>query len=130
MTLTASARPLTTTYCHCSDCRRLSGAPVAAFAACRPHQVHFAPTRGPRKSFTKGVYRWFCHECGTQLAATYDYLPDQVYVPLGIIDQADTLPPQSHAHGDSALPWLHIEDDLPRDASSGRDRLQNKAPKG
>lgn len=129
-TFHASARPQTTSYCHCSDCRRLSGAPVAAFAAFAPHQVHFTPSKGPRKSVTKGVDRWFCLGCGTQLAATYDYLPDQVYVPLGIIDQADTLPPEGHAHADSALPWLHIQDDAPRDAASARDRLQNKARKG
>ncbi len=123
--LTATARPQTVTYCHCTDCRRLSGAPVAAFAAFAQHQVTFAPSRGPRKSFTKGVNRWFCLDCGTQLCATYDYLPDQLYVPLGLLDQADTLAPQGHSHADSALPWLHIADDLPRDAGSGRDRLTN-----
>ena len=57
--------------------------------------------------------------------ATYDYLPDQTYVPLGVLDQADTLAPQLHCHADSALPWLHIDDDLPRSAASGRDTLRD-----
>lgn len=127
--MTATARPQTVTYCHCSDCRRLSGAPVAAFAAFAPDDVTFTPTKGPRQSVTKGVDRWFCRECGTSLAATYDYLPDQVYIPLGIIDQVDTLAPQSHAQTASALAWLHISDDLPRDGASARDRLQDAAPK-
>lgn len=118
------------TYCHCSDCRRLTGAPVAAFAAFAPHEVDFFPSKGPRKSFTKGVDRWFCLDCGTQLAATYDYLPDQVYVPLGLLDQANELAPEGHGHTDSALPWLHIQDDLPRDTASSRDRLQGTPPKG
>ena len=121
--LSATARPLTVTYCHCSDCRRLTGAPVAAFAAFAPHQVTFSPSRGPRKSFTKGVDRWACPDCGTQLCATYDYLPDQLYIPLGLLDQAPDLAPMGHSHTDSALPWLHISDDLPRDAASGRARL-------
>ena len=90
----------------------------------------FAPSKGPRKSFVKGVDRWFCADCGTQLAATYDYLPGQLYVPLGILDQADELVPEGHGHTDSALPWLHIKDDLPRDGASARDRLQGAGPKG
>ncbi|OAN85082.1 aldehyde-activating protein [Jannaschia sp. EhC01] len=128
--VTATARPQAVSYCHCSDCRRLSGAPVAAFAAFAPGDLRFAPSKGPRRSFTKGVDRWFCPDCGTQLAATYDYLPDQVYVPLGLLDQANTLAPDSHGHTDSALPWLHIEDDLPRDAASSRARLQEPDPSG
>ncbi|ABD53781.1 GFA family protein [Jannaschia sp. CCS1] len=127
--LTASALPQTVTYCHCSDCRRLSGAPVAAFAAFARDQVNLADF-GPAKSVTPGVNRWFCTECGTQLAATYDYLPDQVYVPIGLLDQAADLPAEGHGHTDSALPWLHIEDDLPRDATSARDRLQETSCKG
>ena len=125
--MTAAARPQAVTYCHCSDCRRLSGAPVAAFAAFAPHEVAFTPSKGPRRSVTPGVNRWFCQDCGTQLAATYDYLPDQVYLPLGLLDQADTLQPEGHGHTDSALPWLHIDDDLPRDGASARDRLQDGA---
>nr|WP_255599295.1 GFA family protein [Hasllibacter sp. MH4015] len=122
--VSATARPRTVTYCHCTDCRRLSGAPVAAFASFAPHQVTFTPSRGPRKSFAKGVSRWFCPDCGTALCATYDYLPDQLYVPIGLLDQAAELAPASHSHADSALPWLHIADDLPRDSASGRDRLK------
>lgn len=87
--------------------------------------MDFSPSKGPRHSVTPGVNRWFCQSCGTQLAATYDYLPDQVYLPLGLLDQADTLVPEGHGHTDSALPWLHIDDDLPRDAASARDRLRD-----
>ncbi|MBY4894931.1 GFA family protein [Rhodobacteraceae bacterium N5(2021)] len=126
----ATARPQTVSYCHCSDCRRLSGAPVAAFAAFASADLRFTPSKGPRRSFSKGVDRWFCPDCGTQLAATYDYLLDQVYVPLGLLDQANTLAPESHGHTDSALPWLHIEDDLPRDGASSRVRLQEPDPSG
>ena len=125
--LTATARPQTVTYCHCSDCRRLTGAAVPAFAAFAEEQLTFTPSKGPRSSATEGVSRWFCRDCGTPLAATFDYLPGQVYVPLGILDQIATLAPESHCHSDSAPAWLHIADDLPRDSASGRDRLQDRA---
>lgn len=115
--------PLTVAYCHCSDCRRWTGAPVGAFAAFRATDLSSTPNQGPGVSHTAGVTRWNCPSCGSPLMATFDYLPDQVYVPLGLIDQADRLPPRIHCHADSAYPWLHIEDTLERASASGRNTL-------
>lgn len=117
--------PQTVTYCHCNDCRRVTASPLPAFAAFASGSVALTPAHPPAKPVNPGVTRWFCPDCGSQLMATYDYLPDQTYVPLGVLDQADTLAPQLHCHADSALPWLHIEDDLPRSAASGRDTLRD-----
>lgn len=123
MTLQADVPPQVVTYCHCNDCRRLSGAPVAAFAAFPAEALLFSPDRGRHHCSTPGVERWACPSCGAQLSATYDYLPDQVYVPVGILDQASEFAPSHHSHVDCALPWLHLTDDLPRSAASGRDLL-------
>ena len=109
---------LSAAYCHCADCRRITGAPVAAFGAYQT--VRIEPSVLP-KSFVRGVTRWACQSCGSALAATFDYLPGQTYVPLGILDAPPA--PQMHCHTDSAVPWLHIDDDLPRHSGSGRDGL-------
>ncbi|GFE48791.1 aldehyde-activating protein [Roseobacter cerasinus] len=123
--LMADAQPDMVSYCHCSDCRRVSGAPVSAFAAFREAVLRFEPTPGPPVSHAPGVTRWFCRDCGSPLAATYDYLPGQIYVPLGLIDQSAELPPSLHSHATSRLPWLHLADQLPRAEHSARDTLQN-----
>ena len=81
------------------------------------------PGWGEPVSPNSGVKRWFCRACGSPLGAVFDYLPDQLYVPIGILDQATDLPPALHSHADSALPWLHFTDDLPREAASARDTL-------
>lgn len=57
------------------------------------------------------------------MTAAFDYLPGQVYVPLGILNDAATLPPALHAHADGALPWLDIRDDLPRSEGTARATL-------
>jgi len=117
VSIKASA-PQTVAYCHCEDCRRWTGAPLPAFAAVTGDIV-MTPEPAAR-SFAKGVTRWSCPDCGSPLAAQFDYLPGQTYLPLGILDQADELPPQIHAHSEAQLAWLHIKDDLPRTVGSAR----------
>ena len=119
--LTLDKPPTTVAYCHCSDCRRWTGAPVAAFAAVnRVDVIDQLP-----QAFRPGadVERWTCPTCHAPLGAAFGYLPDQIYIPLGIMDQADALPPAMHSHASSALSWLHIDDDLPRADASARDQL-------
>ncbi len=121
--ISAKYAPDVVTYCHCSDCRRITGAPVAAFAAFDADDVTILPGDIQPKSFVKGVARWACPECGSPLAATFDYLPDMIYVPVGIIDQVAEFPPQLHSHHQSCLSWLHINDDLPREDTTARAAL-------
>ncbi|MHA1189896.1 MAG: GFA family protein [Alphaproteobacteria bacterium] len=65
----------------------------------------------------------FCASCGSPLASRFDYLPGQVYVPVGLLDQADELRPQVHSYGSQRLSWLHIDDSIERFPQSSRSRL-------
>mmetsp|Transcript_27398 Transcript_27398/g.50372 ORF Transcript_27398/g.50372 Transcript_27398/m.50372 type:complete len:122 (-) Transcript_27398:589-954(-) len=116
--------PITAAYCHCADCRRWTGAPVTAFAAFDSSAVQGL---GEPVRFGAGVSRWACAACSSPLAATFDYLPGQTYVPVGILDQVDLIRPELHSHADSRVAWLHIADDLPRYAASARTQLADEA---
>lgn len=118
----AAGLPLTVAYCHCTDCRRWTGAPVGAFAAFAEGALRLSPVPEAR-SAVPGVRRWNCPACGSPLAARFEYLPGQVYVPLGILDDAASVAPVLHAHAGSQLPWLRIDDTLPRHLTSARDAL-------
>ncbi len=122
-TIRATQSPKAIAYCHCIDCRRATGAPVAAFAAFDEAAVTFAPDEGRKIAIISGATRSFCADCGSSLAGWYDYLPGQVYVALGVLDQADDLPPQLHAHEAQRLTWLHIDDGLERLRATSRARL-------
>ncbi|KPA21718.1 Glutathione-dependent formaldehyde-activating enzyme [Shimia sp. SK013] len=117
--------PATVAYCHCSDCRRWTGAPLPAFAAFGADHLSAKPDQGTGISHTQGVTRWNCNACGSPLMARFEYLPDQVYVPLGLIDQAADLAPALHCHADAAYPWLHLQDDAPRVFGSARNTLND-----
>ncbi len=115
--------PRTVTYCHCSDCRRVTGAPVAAFAAFDEADVLFRPDSGKRVEINPGVIRTFCANCGTPLTGRYDYLPGAVYIPVGVLDQASEYAPNLHSHESNRLSWMNIVDDCKRCPGSARDKL-------
>lgn len=110
-------------YCHCADCRRVTGAPVAAFAAFDETAVAFTPNEGRKVMANPGVTRTFCETCGSPLTGRYDYLPGKVYIAVSLLDQADDYAPELHAHVSKQLEWLHIDDDLERFENSARERL-------
>ena len=119
----ATQEPQAVAYCHCIDCRRVTGAPVAVFAAFNERAVTFTPNEGRKVAVNPGVERTFCVDCGSPLAGRYDYLPGQVYIAVGVLDQAVDLVPQLHAHESQRLKWLHIDDNLERFTTSSRSRL-------
>ena len=124
-TISATQVPHTVAYCHCVDCRRVTGAPVAAFAAFDEAAVTLSPDEGRKVVVNPGVMRTFCSTCGSPLTGRYEYLPGQVYIAVGVLDQASALIPQLHAHEAQRLTWLHIDDDLERFATTSRSRLSD-----
>lgn len=118
-----NAAPQVVAFCHCGDCRRWTGAPAPAFAAFDVTSLTATPALKDAFVHNAGVERWNCAACGSPMLARFDYLADQYYVPVGVLDQAKQLRPQMHCHADMALPWLHVVDDLPRHSSTGRDAL-------
>jgi hypothetical protein len=125
ITFSASQAPRTIAYCHCDSCRRATGGAVAAFAAFDEEAITFTPDDGRRIEINPGVSRTFCAACGSSLTGRYDYLPGQVYISLGVVDQADDFEPKLHTHDAERLRWLHIEDDLERVAGSGRSTIND-----
>ena len=109
----ASADPFYTSYCHCGDCRRASGAPIVAFVGFYSDDVTFtgedASTYGEAP-----VTRSFCGTCGAPLAYTDARLGDQIFMMLGAMDAPENYPPTVHGYVREELPFFHLDDGLPR----------------
>ena len=58
--------------------------------------------------------RGFCPHCGSTLTMHESVLEDRVQVCLGSLERPGDVRPDDHVWTDSQLPWLRIEDDLPR----------------
>ncbi|MEO1459524.1 MAG: GFA family protein [Pseudomonadota bacterium] len=120
--IVAAGAPVVAAYCHCEDCRRWTGAAVPAFVAFEAAAVTL-PAEAATLTARPGVERWFCSRCGSPLAARFDYLPDQIYIPVGVLDTPEAFAPALHCHADARIPWVDLADRLPRHAASGRAAL-------
>ena len=58
--------------------------------------------------------RTFCAACGTALTFREDARPRLVDVTVCSLDKPDAIAPTEHIWTASQLPWLNVEDDLPR----------------
>jgi hypothetical protein len=109
----SSADPIYASYCHCSDCRRASGAPVAAFVGFTAEDVTFEGETG--STYGKApVSRSFCGHCGAPIAYADARLPDRIFFMLGAMDAPENYPPRVHGYVHEQLPFFHIDDGLPR----------------
>ena len=108
-----TGEPYHTTYCHCRMCQRTSGSVLASWADFK--EDTFRCTQGEIKYYKSSAYlkRGFCGNCGSTLVQ----MPvegDWVAVPSGSFDQPERFPMREHCGIESQIPWLKIEDDLPR----------------
>jgi len=75
-------------------------------------------TQGAPKYYLSSseVRRGFCPDCGSSLSYETE---GNVYVTAGSLDDATRLEPLAHHWTTTWLPWLHLDDGLPRFARRG-----------
>lgn len=109
----ATADPHHVSYCHCADCRRATGAPVAAFVGFMAADTSIEGSELRR--FENGpVTRSFCGLCGSPISYADARIGDRIYFLLGVMDQPARYKPTLHAHVREQLPFVHMPDGLPR----------------
>ena len=108
--------PLSTIYCHCTSCRKHTGAPVVALAGYKRAQVSYS--EGAPKMFesSPGVGRAFCGDCGTPLTWEGDggeHGPLVEFL-ISTFDNPDDFAPACHIHHGERIAWFETADKLPR----------------
>lgn len=101
-------------HCHCSSCRRTAGAPLVTWAT-YPRGA-FRLTRGTPRELRSSppVTRTFCGACGTPLTYLTRDEPEWIDVTVISLDDPDAVTPDDHIWTEHRLPWLDLDDDLPR----------------
>ena len=101
-------------YCHCHDCRKATSAPVSAFVIFKKEDVHWTGSKPKVYQSSEKVTRTFCEMCGSPVAYQTTDAPERIDLYTGLFEDAETLLPTDHIWTASKLPWLNIQDNLPR----------------
>lgn len=114
----ATAEPHRPHYCHCRMCQRAVGAPLPAWV--NFHHGGFAFTAGEPTYYRSSpdLRRGFCPTCGTSICTIAD---DDAYVCVTIasLDAPERIAPAFHMWTSAQLPWLRVDDGLPRSEGQG-----------
>ncbi len=101
---------------HCSICRRISGAPFVTWAGVMEPQL--AVTQGAMHlttfKSTPPAERQFCGTCGSHLFFRSTRFPGEVHVTVATLTDELKTPPHAHAYYADRVPWITVQDDLPK----------------
>ena len=103
--------------CHCTHCRRISGAGSSHNALVPTSAVTF--TAGKTKVYKdtadsgNALFRNFCGDCGSSLFSQREKTPETTVLKVGTLDDASGLSLAMNIWTDSALPWMHIDPAVP-----------------
>ena len=105
--------PVRSGLCHCSDCRRHTGAPLVGWVIFRKEQLEASGELATYASSEHGR-RQFCPSCGTSLF----YLNDVVFeglvdVQTATLDDPDAVPPTEQVQLAESIGWMKSAHALP-----------------
>ncbi|HEX2138445.1 MAG TPA: GFA family protein [Woeseiaceae bacterium] len=102
-------------YCHCSQCRRLTGSAFAPWCEVPSANLRWSHDDNLQKyNITERYVAWFCGACGAPLATTHSKEPGATSLLMGTLEDDSGIAPQYHIYTGSKAPWYEIRDSLPQ----------------
>ncbi len=104
-------------YCHCSRCRKHSGAEAGVQARVPPDRFRLLSGDELITVYEPegGAVKAFCSLCGSSLFGRRWPHGDEIAIRMGTLDDDPGLRPQFHTFVDDVPPWSELPDDgLPR----------------
>ena len=101
-------------HCHCAMCRRAAGSVVVTWFTVKKDA--FKLTGKPLKTFKSSGHgeRGNCGTCGSPVTFYNTNYPDLIDVTLATLDHPEDIPADMHIYTDSQLPWMTLDQHLPR----------------
>ena len=122
-------------YCHCSICRRTSGAPAVAWANLRSRDFRLTKGNPARFESSATWTRFFCSNCGSPIFQQAPNPPrdgsDLLCVLVPTLDDPEAVRPTAHIWCSSRLSYFDTRDELPRfpegELTDPADRVPSRA---
>jgi hypothetical protein len=114
---TIDTAPLAVMACHCTSCRRQSGAtysvnlvvPVGSMTV----TGELASWTDPDTESGQTLERQFCPICGSPIRSVPASAPGIYAVKAGTLDKPDSFAPEAHVWTESRLAWVALPDGVP-----------------
>ena len=94
--------------CHCAMCRKSAGAPFIAWVAVPSAGFHWTQGKPTAYRSSKDATRYFCSNCGSQMAMVGGPTPDLVGVLTGSLDEPERFPPTAEGWASVKLSWVKL----------------------
>jgi hypothetical protein len=117
-------------HCHCTYCRRAHGAAFVTWAGFPTAQVTVdADAQAPTwYASSPGARRGFCGRCGSPMFFESERWPGETHVARALfIDELDRAP-SAHVFYETHVPWLVLDDALPKKSSTSSSAAAPAAP--
>jgi hypothetical protein len=114
--------PLSSIICHCTTCRRASGAPTVAWLTVNRAQFEILSGSPIAFQSSRGVTRRFCGACGSALSYENADSPTTIDVTTLSLDDPNRFPPTAEVWLQDKVSWQVIDGSVrqyPQGASSG-----------
>jgi hypothetical protein len=92
--------------CHCSMCRRTSGAPYVSWLVVKTPDFRFTQGKAKELKSSENGRRYFCDDCGTPVTCVSSNHPEIVDVTLGSLDEPESFTPVHTVFEDTKLPFV------------------------
>ncbi|MEM7255568.1 MAG: GFA family protein [Pseudomonadota bacterium] len=104
--------PRVVSHCHCTVCRRVSGAPYVTWLTVRRDRIE---VEGDIEWFTSSEWgaRGFCPRCGTHIVGRSEHYERYWDITAGSLDAPDRISPDRHVFAENKVAWIAINDGLP-----------------
>lgn len=109
-----SGRPFDADFCHCRDCQKITGTPVAAWMDFKIQQVQWIKGAPTEYASSPSIRRGFCPACGSTLSYRSVAHPDYLTLGITTLDAPDAVQPSYHLFTDSQVGWLKLADTCQR----------------
>jgi hypothetical protein len=106
-------------HCHCTYCRRAHGAPFVTWAGFPDEKVtieHGTVTPTWFKSSMRAS-RAFCPQCGSPMFFKSEKWPGEIHIARALFSDPLDRDPSAHVFYETHVPWLTVNDALPKKCS-------------
>jgi hypothetical protein len=102
--------------CHCSQCRKAQGGPIATNIPVAVSDLEIQDENGFIRVYESSPdkERLFCGRCGSPILSRRHSIPDVVRVRAGLLSEPVHATLDLHAYTGSMASWWTLDDDLPK----------------